>query len=85
MRTRACARRRRRRRRGGLRLGLLLIPALFWSAVFATIAGLGPMERAARHASDAAQVVFPATCLFLAVLLGLPYMRDRRVVLKGGK
>ncbi|HYH86235.1 MAG TPA: hypothetical protein VEX60_12340 [Pyrinomonadaceae bacterium] len=77
MRTRACARRRRLRRRVGLRLGLLLIPVLFWSAVFTAIAGLGPMERAAGHAPDAARVVIPATCLLLAALLGLPYIRDR--------
>jgi hypothetical protein len=40
-----CYRCGRRRRRAALRLALLTLPALFWSAVFAALAGARPLER----------------------------------------
>ena len=62
---------RRGRRRGALRFVLLMLPALFWSAVFAALAGARPLERF----PEAAQVLVAVTCPLLAALLGLDALR----------
>lgn len=72
MKVRGCARcGRGGRRRAALRFVLLMLPALFWSTVFAALAGSRPLERAWERAPDAAQTLVAVTCLLLAALLGL--------------
>ena len=66
----------RHQRRTMMRLALLVPPALFWTAVFAAIAGgTGPLESAVERVPDAAQVSVALACPLLAVLLGLSAQR----------
>lgn len=80
MKTRACAHGRwLRRHRVGLKMGLLLLPVLFWSVVFAALAGVRTLERAIERAPDPAQILIAATFPLLAVIIGLDVIkRDGR-------
>jgi hypothetical protein len=60
---------------GALRFGLLMLPALFWSAVFAALAGARPLERVLERVPDAAQLLVAVTCPLLAALLGLDALK----------
>ncbi len=62
---------RRLRRRVTLRLTLLMLPAVFWSCVFAALAGVRPLERAVERVPDAAQLLVLAACPLLAAALGV--------------
>jgi hypothetical protein len=57
-------------------LTLLMLPALFWSCVFAALAGAGPLERAIETAPDALQVLIVVACPLLACAIGLRVVRD---------
>jgi hypothetical protein len=52
-----------------------MLPALFWAAAFAALAGAGPVERVLERAPDAAQLLVAVTCPLLAALLGLDALR----------
>jgi len=78
LKTRACAHKRRLRRRVGLRVGLLLIPALFWSAVFAALAGTRTLESAVERVPDPAQILIAVTCPLLALIIGMDAVRNGR-------
>jgi hypothetical protein len=71
MKVRGRSRNRRLKRRAALRFALLMLPALFWSCVFAALAGSRPLERAVERAPDAAQLFVMAACLLLAAALGV--------------
>lgn len=62
---------RRARRRAALKLGLLMLPALFWTAVFTALAGSHRLERAVEGVPDGVQVLVAVACPLLAVLMGL--------------
>lgn len=76
MRRRGWTWRERRRGRAAVKLGLLMLPTLFWSAVFMAIAGVGPLERAVERVPDAAQMVVALVCPLLALMLGLGALRQ---------
>jgi hypothetical protein len=76
MRKRLGSGRERRRRQAAWRLGLLMLPALFWSAVFAAVAGVRPLERAVERVPDAAQIAIALACPLLAVMLGVGVLRQ---------
>lgn len=78
LKTRACAHRRRLRRRVGLRVGLLIIPALFWSAVFATLSGMRTLESVVERAPDPSQILIAVTCPLLALIIGMDAIRNVR-------
>lgn len=69
--------RRRRRRRVGavLRMALLIAPALFWTAVFAALAGLRPEGLSIESVPDAAQILLAAACMIAAVIIGYGPLR----------
>ncbi|HVF57524.1 MAG TPA: hypothetical protein VM934_15320 [Pyrinomonadaceae bacterium] len=58
------------------KLGLLMLPALFWSAIFAALAGVRPLERFTGTMPDAEQVALAAGCLLLALVLGWTTIRQ---------
>ena len=60
-------------RRAAGRLALLMLPALFWSAVFASLAA-GPLGRV----PEAAQVLSAVACALAAALVGLGALRGFR-------
>ncbi|HEV2704833.1 MAG TPA: hypothetical protein VGV59_02855 [Pyrinomonadaceae bacterium] len=76
MRKRVGSGRERRRRQAALRLGLLMLPALFWSVVFAAVAGVRPLESAVARVPDAAQMAIALACPLLAVMLGVGALRQ---------
>lgn len=79
MKTHACAHVRwLRRHRVGLKTGLLLLPALFWSVVFAALAGLSGPERAVGHMPDPAQILVVVMCPLLALIVGMDAVRNSR-------
>ena len=63
-------------RRALLKLALLMIPALFWSAIFVTIAGVRPLERVIERVPDTAQILIALACPLLAAMLGLATLRQ---------
>jgi hypothetical protein len=65
----------RRRRTATLQLTLLILPALFWSAVFAALAGFEPVERVASLVSDAGQLVIAVGCPLLFSMLSVQSLR----------
>jgi hypothetical protein len=71
MKVRGKSRNRRLRRRAALRLALLMLPALFWSCVFAALAGVRPLGGAFGSVPDAAQLFVLAGCPLLAAALGV--------------
>ena len=71
MKVRGRIRHRRLRRRAAARLLLLMLPALFWSCVFAALAGVLPLGRGVERVPDAAQLLVTAACPLLAAALGL--------------
>jgi hypothetical protein len=71
MKAQAGSRHRRLRRRRALKLSLLMLPALFWSIVFAALAGVRPLEPIAERVPDAAQLFLAAACLLFAAALGV--------------
>ncbi len=71
-------RRHRRARRRIYMLTLLTIPALFWSCVFAALAGAGPMEHFIESAPDAVQTLIIVACPLLACALGLRVIKGER-------
>ena len=71
MKARGRSRNRRLRRRTACRLGLLMLPAFFWSCVFAALAGVRPLERAVERVPDAAQLFVLVACPLLAAALGV--------------
>ncbi|MBC7932608.1 MAG: hypothetical protein H7Z38_18770 [Rubrivivax sp.] len=76
LKTRACAHGRwLRRHRIGLKMGLLLLPALFWSVVFAALAGIRTLESAVERVPDPAQILLAAACLLLAGIIGLDVVK----------
>ena len=68
-------RRGRCRRRALLKLALLMLPALFWTAIFMTIAGVGPPGGVVARAPGAAQILTALVCPLSAVRLGLAVLR----------
>lgn len=65
------------RRRALLKIALLMLPALFWTAVFTFIAGATrPPERIAGMVPDAAQLAIAMVCPLLALMLGLAALRQ---------
>ena len=66
----------RRQRRELLKLALLLLPALFWSAVFMTIAGVGRFETVIERVPDAAPIIIALMCPLLAIMLGQAALRQ---------
>jgi hypothetical protein len=48
-----------------------MLPALFWSCVFAALAGVLPLERAVERVPDAAQLLVTVACPLLAAALGV--------------
>ena len=61
----------RARRRAALKVALLLLPALFWSAVFAALAGARPLERVVERVPDGVQVAIAFVCPLVACALGV--------------
>jgi hypothetical protein len=65
--------------RGGtpvaLRLALLALPVVFWSCVFAVLAGVRPVQRVVAAVPDSAQVVVALACPLVAVILGVAALR----------
>lgn len=59
-----------RRGRLALRLMLLALPVLFWSAVFAVLAGVWPVQRLVAALPDAAQVLIALACPLVAMTCG---------------
>jgi hypothetical protein len=49
---------------------LLMLPALFWSGVFAALAGVRPLERIIERVPDAAQLFVAVACPLFAAALG---------------
>lgn len=66
MRGREGSRRGRLRRRALWQFVLLMLPVLFWSAVFASLTAAGPHG----PAPDATQVLVALMCALLAAILG---------------
>lgn len=66
----------RARSRAALRLVLLALPVLFWSAVFMVVAGVGPMQRVVDAVPDSVQAAFALACPLLAVVLGTAAIRQ---------
>ncbi|HEX7174657.1 MAG TPA: hypothetical protein VF240_05180 [Pyrinomonadaceae bacterium] len=58
-----------------LRLALLALPVVFWSAVFAVLAGVRPVQRIVAATPDSAQVIVALACPLVAVLLGAAALR----------
>ena len=76
-----------RRGRGplALRLALLALPVTFWSAVFAVLAGVRPVQRVVAAIPDALQVLVALVCPLVAVILGAAALRDEgRAGARGG-
>jgi hypothetical protein len=65
-----------RRGRLALRLALLALPVLFWSAVFAVLAGVRPVQRLVAVVPEAAHVFVALACPLVAVILGAAALRD---------
>jgi hypothetical protein len=59
-----------------LRLALLALPVAFWSAVFAVLAGVRPVQRVVAAVPDLAQVVVALACPLVAVILGAAAIKD---------
>ncbi|MCA1591517.1 MAG: hypothetical protein LC754_02470 [Acidobacteria bacterium] len=76
MKSHRLSRHRRRQRQAALKLALLMLPALFWSVVFATLAGVRPFEHVANGVPGAVQVLVAVTCPLLAVILGVAVIRQ---------
>ena len=74
----------RARRRLALRLALLALPVLFWSAVFMTVAGLQPLRRVVEAVPDAVQTAVALACPPLAVAVGAAAVRQERFEVDGG-
>ena len=70
-------RRRRYARQLIFKLVLLMLPALFWSIVFAALAGARPLESFLDRMPDAAQIAVAVTCPLLAAILGLSTVRQK--------
>lgn len=75
MKSHGLSRRRRLRRRDALKLAALMLPALFWSIVFAKLAGAHPFERVADAWPDAARVLLASSCTLLAVMLCVEFVK----------
>ena len=65
----------RRAGRVALKLTLLMIPAVFWSIIFASLAGVRPLGPSVYTALDPARVVH-IVCPALAAILGLRAIRQ---------
>ncbi len=76
MKRQSCVRYGKHQRRALLKLVLLMLPALFWSAIFMVIAGVGPLERVVERVPDAAQLVIAFVCPSLALMLGVAALRQ---------
>ena len=76
MRKQSSMRRGRCQRRALLKLALLMLPALFWSAIFMTMAGVRPWERVLERVPDTAQLLVALVCPLSAVMLGLATLRQ---------
>ena len=59
-----------------LRLALLALPVVFWSAVFAVLAGVRPVQRIIAATPDSAQAVVALACPLVAVILGAAALRE---------
>lgn len=66
----------RSRRRCALRVALLALPVLFWSAVFMTVAGLRPLQRIVDALPDTLQAAVALACPLVAVILGAAAVRE---------
>ena len=66
---------RRARAPVALRLALLALPVAFWSAVFAVLAGVRPVQRIVAATPDSAQVVVALACPLVALILGAAALR----------
>lgn len=71
MSSRTTIRHRRLRRRAAARVVLLMLPAIFWSAVFVALAGAQPVERMLACIPDTAQILVAMACPLLASALSL--------------
>jgi hypothetical protein len=76
MRKQSSMRRGRCQRRVLLKLALLMLPALFWSTIFMTMAGVRPWERVLERVPDTAQLLVALVCPLSAVMLGLATLRQ---------
>ena len=65
-----------RRGRAALRVALLALPVVFWSAVFAALAGVRPVQRLVEALPDAAQVAVALACPLVALVLGAAALAD---------
>jgi hypothetical protein len=65
-----------RARRRGLRLALLALPALFWSAVFASVAGAWPLRGLVEAVPNSLQAAVMLACPLVAMLLGAAAVRE---------
>ena len=75
----------RRRAPVALRLALLALPVVFWSAVFAVLAGVRPVQRIVAATPDSVQVFVALVCPLVAVILGAAALRDEgRAGARGG-
>lgn len=69
-----------------LRLALLALPVVFWSAVFAVLAGVRPVQRIVAAVPDSAQFIVALACPLVAVILGAAALRDEgRAAGAGGR
>ena len=85
MRKQSSMRRGRCQRRALLKLALLMLPALFWSAIFMTMAGVRPWERVLERVPDTAQLLVALVCPLSAVMLGLATLRQNGEARCGGE
>jgi len=68
-----------------LRLALLALPVVFWSAVFAVLAGVRPFQRIVAATPDSVQVVVALACPLVAMILGAAALREEGRAGAGGR